>query len=292
MPASPIRSPQPTSARTSPAWLHRYLPAPIAVKVPAITVLFWLVKVLTTGMGEAASDFLAGRNLVLAAGLGLVGLVVGLVVQLRARRYVPWAYWLAVTMVAVFGTMAADAVHVVLGVPYVLTSVGYAVAVGVIFVIWHRFEGTLNIHSIHTTRREAFYWAAVLATFALGPAVGDLSAITLGMGYLASAVLYGALIALPAIGWWRFRLNPVVAFWSAYVLTRPLGASIADWLGKPADRSGLGLGDGTVTLVSTVLIASLVAWLTVLDRRTPDLGHHRQPVDRRLQASDAAPLPD
>ena len=244
------------------------LPAPTAVKVPGITLAFWAVKVLTTGTGEAASDFLAARNLVVAAGLGLIGLVIGLVVQLRARRYVPWAYWTAVTMVAVFGTMAADAVHVVLGLSYWVTSAGYAAAVALVFAVWHRVEGTLDIHSVHTTRRELFYWAAVLVTFALGTAVGDLSAITIGLGFLPSAVLYAAMIAVPAIAWWRFRLNPVVAFWGAYVLTRPLGASIADWLGKPAERTGLGLGDGPVTVVATLLIVAMVVSLTVADRRT------------------------
>jgi uncharacterized membrane-anchored protein len=252
------------------ARINRYVPAPAAVKVPQITLLFWVVKVLTTGTGEAASDYLAGRNLKVAAGLGLLGLVVGLVLQLRLSRYVPWAYWLAVSMVAVFGTMAADAVHVVLGVPYAVTSVGYAAAVAFVFWIWHRTEGTLNIHSIRTRRREAFYWVAVLATFALGTAVGDLSAITLGWGFLPSALVYGVLIALPAVGWWKLRLNPVVAFWSAYVLTRPLGASLADWLGKPADRSGLGLGDGPVTIGCTLLIVALVVWLSVSERGQRD----------------------
>jgi len=247
--------------------LRRFVPPPAAVKVPQITIAFWVVKVLTTGTGEAASDFLAGRNLVVAVGLGLTGLAVGLTVQLRARQYVPWAYWTAVSMVAVFGTMAADAVHVVLDLSYWVTSAGYAAAVALVFAVWHRVEGTLDIHSVSTTRRELFYWAAVLATFALGTAVGDLSAVTLGLGFLPSAVLYAAMIAVPALAWWRLRLNPVVAFWAAYVLTRPLGASIADWLGKPADRTGLGLGDGPVTIAATALIVVMVAGLTVAGRR-------------------------
>jgi uncharacterized membrane-anchored protein len=273
---------------------RRYLPPPTAVKVPAITVLFWVVKVMTTGTGEAASDYLAAKNLVLAAGLGLIGLLVGLAVQLRTRRYAPWAYWLAVTMVAVFGTMAADAVHVVLGVPYAVTSIGYAVAVAAVFAVWYRVEGTLNIHSITTARREAFYWLAVLATFALGTAVGDLSAITLGLGYLASAALYAALIAVPAVGWWKFNLRPVVAFWSAYVLTRPLGASLADWVGKPVDRSGLGVGDGPVTVAATVVIAALVAWLTVIDRRAVRAVRRHRHTDIHLgrEIDAARPLSD
>jgi len=262
MPGTTVRPPGAVGSA-----LTRLLPSPAAAKVPEITVAFWVVKVLTTGTGEAASDFLAARNLVVAAGLGLIGLLIGIAVQLRVRRYVPWAYWTAVTMVAVFGTMAADAVHVVLGLSYWVTSAGYAATVALMFAVWHRVEGTLDIHSVRTTRRELFYWAAVLVTFALGTAVGDLSAITVGLGFLPSAVLYGAMIAVPAIAWWRFRLNPVVAFWSAYVLTRPLGASIADWLGKPAGRTGLGLGDGPVTITATGLIVAAVVWLTIADRR-------------------------
>ena len=256
--------------------LDRFTPPPETIKVPQITVAFWVIKVLTTGTGEAASDYLAAHDLVAAAGLGLLGLLVGLALQFRSRRYVARLYWLAVSMVAVFGTMAADAVHVVLGIPYSVTSTGYALTVAGVFLVWHRSERTLDIHSIRTRRREAFYWAAVLATFALGTAVGDLTAITLGLGYLPSALLYAALIAVPALAWWRLRLNPVVAFWCAYVLTRPLGASIADWLGKPPDRSGLGVGDGVVTVVSAVLIAALVAWRSRADREPAGngaLGH-------------------
>jgi len=240
------------------------------------------VKVLTTGAGEAASDFLAGRNLVVAAGLGLVGLAIGVAAQLRRRRYVPWAYWLAVSMVAVFGTMAADAVHVVLGLSYWMTSGAYAAAVAGIFLVWRRVEGTLDIHSVRTTRRELFYWTAVLTTFALGTAVGDLSAITVGLGFFPSAVLCAVLIAVPGVAWWRLRLDPVVAFWSAYVLTRPLGASVADWLGKPAGRTGLGLGDGAVTVAAVGLIVALVAWLTAADRRSapPGPGAAGTPVGR------------
>ena len=267
---------------------RRFLPVPTAVKVPAITVAFWVVKVLTTGTGEAASDFLAARNLVAAAGLGLIGLLIGLVVQLQARRYVPWAYWTAVSMVAVFGTLAADAVHVVLGLSYGVTSAGYAAAVALVFSVWHRVEGTLDIHSVRTTRRELFYWAAVLVTFALGTAVGDLSAITIGLGFLPSAVLYAAMIAVPAVARWRFRLNPVVAFWGAYVLTRPLGASIADWLGKPAERTGLGLGDGPVTVAATLLIVAMVVSLTVADRRASRTLATSRPAPAPAPAPDAA----
>ena len=166
-------------------------------------------------------------------------------------------------MVAVFGTMAADGVHLV-GLPYAVTTVFYLLVVGALLFCWHRSEGTLSIHSITTRRRELFYWATVLASFALGTAAGDLTADQLQLGYLPSVAIFGVAIAVPAIGWRFFRLNPVLAFWVAYVLTRPLGASIADWLGKPATHGGgLGLGDGTVAGVAVLVIALLVGWLTV-----------------------------
>ena len=253
-----------TPAPDSPARHTRrtgWLPDPVAAKVPEITVLFWLVKVLTTGIGEAASDFLAARSIPLAAAVGLVGFVGAMVVQLRSRRYRPWAYWFAVSMVAVFGTMAADGLHVVVGIPYPVTTVGYLAALVVIFAVWRRTEGTLSIHSIVTRRREAFYWLTVLATFALGTAAGDFTAFSLHLGYLASVGVFAVAIAVPLVAWWRFRLDPVVAFWIAYVLTRPLGASVADWFGKPAAKGGLGFGDGTVTLIGVVLIVVAVAYL-------------------------------
>lgn len=240
--------------------------APVAAKVPEITVLFWLVKVLTTGMGEACSDFLAGISIPLALGAGLLGFVGALVLQLRTRRYVAAAYWSAVAMVAVFGTMAADGVHLI-GLPYWLSTTGYAVAVAVLFLLWRRTEGTVSIHSITTRRREVFYWATVSATFALGTAAGDLTAFSMHLGFASSGTLFAAAIAVPALAWWRFRLNATVAFWTAYVLTRPLGASFADWFAKPPSRgAGLGFGDGTVTAVAAVAIVVGVAYLAVSRR--------------------------
>jgi uncharacterized membrane-anchored protein len=250
-------------------------PAPLAAKVPKITVLFWILKVLTTGMGEAASDFLAGVNIAAAIAVGLLGLLGALWLQLRTRRYVAPVYWLAVAMVAVFGTMAADGVHLV-GLPYWLSTVFYSLVVVALFLVWHRNEGTLSIHSITTRRRELFYWATVLATFALGTAAGDLTADSMGLGFLASGLIFGLVIAVPAVARWRFRLNAAVAFWAAYVVTRPLGASFADWFGKPPSHgAGLGFGDGTVTAVSAAAIIALVAYVTV--RRNdvqPSLGRH------------------
>jgi uncharacterized membrane-anchored protein len=236
-----------------------------AVRVPEIiTAYFWIIKGLSTAMGESTSDYLVHRiDPVVAVLLGFAGFVVALVVQFSMRRYVAWTYWFAVVMVGVFGTMAADVLHVKFGVPYVVSSTLYAVVLAAVFVTWDRTERTLSIHSIDTARREAFYWAAVVATFALGTAVGDLTAYTFHLGYLRSAVLFAVLILVPAAGYRFFRWGAVLSFWFAYVLTRPLGASIADWLGKPQSLGGLGLGAGNVALVLTVIIFGFVAYLAV-----------------------------
>jgi uncharacterized membrane-anchored protein len=195
--------------------------------------------------------------------LGFVGFVVALVLQFSMRRYLAWTYWFAVVMVGVFGTMAADVLHVGFGVPYIASAPMFAVVLIAVFVIWEKTEKTLSIHSIDTPRREAFYWAAVVATFALGTAVGDLTAITFHLGYGYSIVLFAALILVPAIGYWRFNWNAIFAFWFAYVVTRPLGASFADWMGKPTNLGGLGWGSGRVSLVLTALIICFVAYLAV-----------------------------
>jgi uncharacterized membrane-anchored protein len=237
-------------------------------KVPEVTVIFWVTKVLTTGMGETASDFLVRRiNPFVAVALGAVAFAVALTLQLRARRYVPWTYWLAVSMVSVFGTMAADVVHIGFGVPYAVSTVFFAVTLAAVFGVWYATERTLSIHSIVTVRRELFYWLTVLTTFALGTAAGDLTAATMGLGYFAAGVVFAVVIAVPAIAHWRLGLNAIVAFWFAYIVTRPLGASFADWLGVPASRRGLDLGTGPVTLVLAVVIAGLVGYLSRQARR-------------------------
>jgi uncharacterized membrane-anchored protein len=239
-------------------------------KVPEITALFWVTKLLTTAMGESTSDFLVSRiNSVVAVLLGTVVLLGALGLQFRAPRYVPWTYWCTVLMVAIVGTMAADVLHIQFHVPYAVSTAFFAVVLAVVFVSWSRVEGTLSIHSIVTPRRELFYWATVMATFALGTAAGDLTATTLGLGYLTSAVLFAALLAVPAIGYWRLHLNAIVAFWAAYVLTRPLGASIADWMGKPKAVSGLGWGDGVASLIFGLLIVGCVGYLSAAGSRSP-----------------------
>jgi uncharacterized membrane-anchored protein len=236
-----------------------------ASKVPyRITAYFWIIKILTTAMGEALADFLALRySPVLAGVVGTVVFVIALVLQFRAPRYRVWIYWFAVAMVAVWGTLAADGLHIKLGVPYALSSAFFAVCLVVVFVAWYATEHTLSIHSITTPRRELFYWATVLATFALGTAVGDLTATTLHLGFLTSGLMFTGLICLPALAYWKLGLNPVLAFWIAYVLTRPLGASYADWLGVPHRYGGVGLGRGLVALILSLVIVGFVAYLAV-----------------------------
>jgi uncharacterized membrane-anchored protein len=235
-----------------------------ALRVPEITAAFWVLKGLSTALGEATSDFMVHTiDPVVAVLLGFAGFVVALVLQFRMARYLAWTYWLAVAAVGVFGTMAADVLHVRFGVAYTESSILYAAILIAVFVTWQRTEKTLSIHTINTARREAFYWAAVAATFAAGTAVGDFTAYTLGLGYFPSALLFAGLIAIPAVGYRWFGWNAVLSFWLAYVLTRPLGASIADGLGKPKDVSGLGFGDGTVALVFAAAMVVIVAWLSV-----------------------------
>jgi uncharacterized membrane-anchored protein len=238
-----------------------------ALRVPEITVYFWVIKGLSTAMGEATSDFLVKRlHPAPAVALGFVGFCVALALQFSRHRYLAWAYWLAVVAVGVFGTMAADVLHVGFHVPYIASSTLYAVILVAVFMLWERTEHTLSIHTIDTPRREAFYWAAVVATFAMGTAVGDLTATTFHLGYGLSIVLFAGIILIPALGYRLRQWNSIFTFWFAYVVTRPIGASFADWVGKPKRVSGLGWGDGRVSLVLTVVIVCLVAFLAVTRR--------------------------
>ena len=238
-----------------------------ASKVPEVTFLFWVVKVLTTGMGETTSDFLV-RSIepAVAVGIGAILFAAALVLQLAAARYLPWVYWLAVAMVSVFGTMAADVTHIVLGVPYLVSTIAFAVLLAVVFFVWHRGEGTLSIHSITSRRRESYYWAAILVTFALGTAAGDMTARTLHLGYFVSGVVFAVVIAIPAVAFRLGAFNAVFAFWFAYVATRPLGASFADWMGVARARGGLQWGTGPVSVALAILIVAGVAILAATER--------------------------
>ena len=240
-------------------------------KVPEIIILFWVVKLLTTAVGESTSDYLVFKiNPYLAVILGGVGLVIALILQFSVRRYIAFVYWLTVAMVAVFGTMAADVLHIQFGVPYLVSTSLFAVVLIAVFIAWYNSEQTLSIHAINSPKREVFYWLTVMATFALGTAAGDLTAITFGLGYFSSALLFGGLITLPAIAYLLFNANEIATFWVAYVLTRPLGASIADWMGKSKAVGGLGLGDARVSLYLTFIIVCFVAYLTITRRDIKD----------------------
>ncbi|WP_369360384.1 hypothetical protein [Streptomyces sp. cg2] len=243
---------------------------PARSKVPQVTALFWVVKILTTGMGETASDYL-GRTLgpIPAGALGFAGFAILLTAQFRSTRYRAGIYWSAIVMVSVFGTMAADVVHVIIGIPYVVSTLAFAVSLAAVLIAWYASEGTLSLHTVRTRRRETFYWATVLTTFALGTAAGDLTAGTLGLGYLTSGIVFGALILVPPLAGRFLGLNAVAAFWGAYILTRPLGASFADWMGVPATRGGLDWGTGPVTLALTVPIALLIGYLASTGKDTP-----------------------
>lgn len=254
--------------------LRLFTQQPLAAKVPEITVMFWVVKILTTAAGEAISDYLSTGNKAVGALIEIVVFVVALVAQFSTRRYFAPAYWALALAIAIAGTGVSDTMHLTFGIPYAGTSLFWAVALAVIFFVWDRSEHTLSIHSITTSRREKFYWATIFATFALGTAVGDFTAQSLGLGYLASAIFFCVVILIPWVGWSRFRMNEILAFWFAYVVTRPIGASFADYFSKPKDVSGLDLGDIQVAGVITLLVVILVAYTAIarFDIQAPDAG--------------------
>jgi uncharacterized membrane-anchored protein len=243
-------------------------------KVPEVTFFFWIIKIMCTTVGETAADYL-NVNL----GWGLTNttyatgalLVVLLATQIRLRRYVPAAYWSVVVVISVFGTLITDNLTDRYNVPLTTTTPIFAVALAVVFAVWFAFERTLSIHSIVTTRREAFYWLAILFTFALGTAAGDLTAEKADLGYAVSIVLFGGMIALVAFAHYVLRLNPIVSFWLAYILTRPLGASIGDWMSQKSHKyGGLGLGTTGTSYIFLASILALVAYLSITKRdQTP-----------------------
>ena len=244
-------------------------------KVPEVTVFFWVIKVLATTVGETGADFL---NTNLNMGLTGTTLVVGgllvavLYAQFRSRRYIPGIYWLAVVLISVAGTLFTDNLVDHLGISLWACTIAFAAALAVTFAVWYANEKTLSIHSITSSKREAFYWAAILFTFALGTAAGDLVAERFGLGYWKSALLFAAVIGLVAIAHYRYKLNAVLAFWIAYILTRPLGASTGDYLSQPRDVGGLALGTvGTSAIFVTVIVA-VVAYLTFEQQRSAVVG--------------------
>ncbi len=229
-------------------------------KVPQVTLAFWVIKVLTTGMGEALADYFDHAfNPIIVVAISGVILSLTLWWQFSASRFVAWRYWSAVSMVSVFGTLAADAVHVVFHVPYWVSCLGFLFVVIVTFVVWQKTESTISILSVTTTRREVFYWVVVMGTFALGTAAGDMTAVTFNWGFLISGMVFALAFAVPLLINFSFKLQSVILFWVAYVITRPFGASLADWLALPKIRGGEGWGTLPVSLALVGAIAVFVS---------------------------------
>ncbi|WP_394437570.1 COG4705 family protein [Streptomyces sp. SGAir0957] len=245
-------------------------------KVPEVTVYFWVIKVLCTTVGETAADLLNEKM-----GLGLTGvsvlmsvlLAVALVVQFRTSAYRAGVYWLAVALISVVGTLISDNLTDNMGVPLQTSTVVFAAVLAVVFIVWYRRERTLSIHSIDTTGREAFYWLAVLFTFALGTAAGDLVSERMDLGYWLAALLFAAAIGAVAVAHFALGLNAVWSFWIAYILTRPLGASIGDYLSQPNGDGGLGLGTVVASGLFLAVILALVVYLSVTRRDVAPVGH-------------------
>ena len=235
-------------------------------KVPLVTLAFWVIKILATTVGETGADFL---NFNLGFGLTKTSLLAALVLvcllwlQFRQDRYVPWIYWICVVFLSIVGTLITDNLTDNFGVSLVATTIAFAIALALTFFAWHRTEHTLSIHAIDSSAREAFYWLAILFTFALGTASGDLVSEKMGLGYLLSGAIFAGLIALITLGYYSKIIGPVLAFWSAYVLTRPLGASMGDFLTQAPKDGGLGFSTMTVSALFLVIIVALVAYLTI-----------------------------
>ena len=235
-------------------------------KVPEVTLYFWVIKIMATTVGETAADFL---NFNLHLGLTKTSILTGallvatLAVQLMKKRYVPWVYWLAVVFLSIFGTLITDNLTDNFGVALTTTTTVFSIALIVTFAGWYASEKTLSIHSIYTTRRELFYWLAIMFTFALGTAAGDLVAEQLGLGYGISALIFAAIIAAVTMAYYVLKLNAIWAFWMAYVLTRPFGASCGDLLSQPISNGGLGMGTIGISAVFLAIIVGLVAYLAI-----------------------------
>lgn len=238
-------------------------------RVPKVTVDFWLIKLMAVTMGETAADYLAvnlGLGLTLTSVIMSAVLVVALVAQFAQKKYVPWAYWLAVVLISIVGTLVTDNLVDNFGVPLIVTTAVFTVALAATFALWFRSEKTLSIHSIYTNRREAFYWLAILFTFALGTAAGDLVAEQFGLGYLSTGILFGMIIASLALGYFFLGLDAILGFWLVYIFTRPLGASFGDLLSQPAEYGGLGLGTVVTSAIFLAVIAAIVLYMTLTHR--------------------------
>lgn len=243
-------------------------PRQVLSKVPSITLGFWIIKILTTTVGETCADYLAvdaGLGAGLTMGVMAAALIAALTVQMRLRHHVPWIYWLAVVLVSVVGTQITDLLTDRLGVSLQTSTTAFAALLALILAVWHRHEGTLSIAAIDRPAREGFYWATILCTFALGTAAGDLATETLGLGFAWGVVVFGGLLAL-CWGAWRQGLDAVLVFWVAYILTRPLGAALGDLLTQSRDYGGLGIGALRTSALFLVGIVALVTWSQVNHR--------------------------
>ena len=238
-------------------------------RVPAVTPEFWLIKLMAVTMGETAADYLAvnlGLGLT-ATSLIMAAILIGaLVLQFGQKRYVPWSYWLAVVLISIVGTLVTDNLVDNFGVSLVSTTIFFAVALAVTFIVWYATERTLSIHAIFTTRREGFYWLAILFTFALGTAAGDLVAEHFALGYMATGILFGMIIASITLGYYVWRLDGIWAFWIAYIFTRPLGASFGDLLSQPGDYGGLGFGTIITSAMFLTAIVAIVIYMSATRR--------------------------
>jgi uncharacterized membrane-anchored protein len=263
-----------SSATAAPARPRPRVGRKMLNKVPEVTLFFWVIKIMCTTVGETAADYL---NVNLGFGLTKTTYVSGallavlLAVQFRLRRYVPGVYWSAVVVISVFGTLITDNMTDRYNVPLTTSTPIFAVILAIVFAVWFAFERTLSIHTIFTTRREAFYWLAILFTFALGTAAGDLVAEQYSLGYGPSIAIWGGIIAVIALAHYAWRLDAVLAFWMAYILTRPLGASIGDFMSQHSKKyGGLGLGTTGTSYIFLGCILALVMYLTVSKRdQTP-----------------------
>ena len=238
-------------------------------KVPEVTIYFWIIKVLCTTVGETAADLMneeLGLGLTNTTYIMAAALIAVLIAQFRSRKYIPGVYWLAVVLISIVGTLITDNLVDNAGVPLETTTYVFSAALALVFAVWYRVERTLSVHTIVTTRREAFYWLAILFTFALGTSAGDLFAEKLELGFLVSAGIFAGAIAVIAVAHFRFKLNAILAFWLAYILTRPLGASIGDYLSQPVEETGLGLGTILTSVIFLTAILSLVVYLSITKR--------------------------
>ncbi len=241
-------------------------------RVPEVTVDFWLIKLMAVTMGETAADYLAvnlGLGLTMTSLIMAAILIGALVLQFGQKRYVPWSYWLAVVLISIVGTLVTDNLVDNFGVSLITTTIGFSVALAATFALWFASEKTLSIHAIFTTKREAYYWLAILFTFALGTAAGDLVAEHFGLGYLSTGVLFGMIIASLTFGYFFLKLDPILGFWLAYILTRPLGASFGDLLSQPAEYGGMGLGTIITSALFLTAIVAIVGYMSLKsDSRT------------------------